>query len=498
MENNLLKGLKTEENKTFTENNAQAYRSTLDDLVDFFSVAGALRGRAEDEVRALFIKAIAQDELLATKALFYTRDIRDGLGERKTFQTLLNYLGHNYPDIARKNIALVPEFGRWDDLYCLIGTPVEKDMWALLVKQFKQDLWNYRNNKPISLMAKWLPSTNATNKQARTLGELTAGKLGMNISKYRKTMAKFRKRLKVTEVDMCANQWENIEYPTVPSIAMKNYRDAFHRQDEDRFEQYLDKLKSGEAKINAGTLYPYNITEAYGIDAWGRKITTFKNYDEVLEQQWKALPNLVDIDDNILIMADTSGSMMGRPLHTSIGLAIYFAERNKGAFANHFITFSSEPRLIELKGNSLYDRIHSVPAIVENTNIEKALDLVLNTAIDNELGQEEMPKAIVIISDMEFDRIHNNRGYAESVKWGFYEKMKYRYKTAGFEIPNLVFWNVDSRNDVFHSLSDYEGVQLASGQSINTFKQILNGYGKTPYESVLEVLNRPIYDCIRV
>lgn len=498
MENNLLRGLKTEENKTYTENGAQAYRSTLDDLVNFFSVAGALRGRANEEVKALFIKAMAEDELLATKALFYTRDIRDGLGERKTFQTLLNYLGNNYPNIARKNIALVPEFGRWDDLYCLLGTPVEKDMWTLLVKQFKQDLWNYRNDKPISLMAKWLPSTNASNKQTRELGELTAAKLGMNISKYRKTMAKFRKHLNVTEVDMCSNQWSNIDYPAVPSIAMKKYRNAFNRQDEYRFEQYLDKLKSGDTKINAGTLYPYNILEAYGISTWGRNLATMNAYDEVLEQQWKALPNLVETDDNILIMADTSGSMSGRPLNTSVGLAIYFAERNRGAFANHFITFSREPRLVELKGNSLYDRMHSVPSIVENTNIEKAFDLVLNTAIDNQLVQEDMPKAIVIISDMEFDRIHENSRYGESVKWSFYEKMKYRYETAGYEIPNLVFWNVDSRNDVFHALSDYEGVQLASGQSVNTFKQILNGYGKTPYESVLEVLNRPTYDCITV
>ena len=513
MSKEFMSALESETNKTYTENLATAVKSTDSKLLDFFGVMGASRNRSENELEHLFIRALDEDKLLATKALFYARDIRNGLGERRVFRTLIRYLAMHYPSIIRKNIELIPYFGRWDDLYALVGTYVEGCMWELVNKQFNEDISllgeqtkqrmiidvsDTEYGYGISLLAKWLKSANTSSKESRMLGRLTAKKLGLTEKEYRKKLSALRNAINVVESKMSANRWSTIEYSAVPSIAMKNYRNAFYNRDEDRFTEYLERLKKGETKINASTLYPYDIMEGYELNCGNEYMDIDGELDIVLEEQWKSLPNYIDGEHNVLIMADTSGSMWGRPICTSVGLAIYFAERNKGYYKDKFMTFSSEPSLVEIVGESLADKIKSIPAIVDNTDIESAFELVLDTAINNNIKQEEIPKAIVIISDMEFDRIGSDFGMSEEVEWLFYDEMKNRFENAGYTIPNIVFWNVDSRHDVFHAISEYKGVQMASGQSVAVFKQILDNIDKTPYEAMLNVLNRPEYDMITV
>lgn len=500
MGNKFVEAMVKEGNRTLTENGMEAVKSTESALVDLFGVIGALRSRSSDEVERLFAAAMSEDKLLAVKLAFYSRDIRGGLGERRVSKDIFKYLANVHPDIMKKNLCYVPAFGRWDDLYVFVGTPVEDAMWELVKEQFERDLDGMSKGENVSLLGKWLKSVNTSSAESRELGRLTAKKLGLKEREYRKTLSALRKYIDVVEVKMSEGRWEDIDYSQVPSLAMKNYRNAFRNRDGARFEEFINKVATGEEKINASTLYPYNIIEGYGLNTWGRShISTYKNFDMVLEEQWKALPNYVTGENNILIMADTSGSMEGRPLNTSVGLAIYFAERNKGEFKDLFLTFSSKPSLVKLKGDTLYDKIKSVPAIVDNTDIEAAFDLVLNTSIERNVPKEDMPKAIVIISDMEFDNIHaNNKWDSDNVDWTFYGEMKERFEKSGYDMPNIVFWNVDSRNDVFHAFSDYRGVQMASGQSVAIFKQILNNLDKTPYEAMLEVLNRPEYDCITI
>jgi hypothetical protein len=193
-------------------------------------------------------------------------------------------------------------------------------------------------------------------------------------------------------------------------------------------------------------------------------------------------------------MADTSGSMSGRPMATSVGLAVYFAERNSGEWKNKFITFSEKPSFVELKGETLEEKINCIPSIVENTDLELAFELVLSAAIKNNVSPKDMPSAIVVISDMEIDHCANISPQYMS----FYEMMKKEFSDHGYQIPNIVFWNVASRHDVFHAGSHVPGVQLASGQSVSTFKNVVNNIGKTAYEAMIESLNDPLYDLVEV
>lgn len=392
--NSLLKALKEEDNKTTTTNGMNAYKSTNNYLVDLYGSIGAMRNRKDSDIINAFTKAFSEDKLMALKMVYYARDILKGLGERRIPRLIWTYLANNYPDVMRKNMKYIPEFGRWDDMYIFVGTPLENDMWDIMKNQFQEDCKNMLENKPISLLAKWLKSVNTSSKTSVALGKKTANKFGLTYRQYQKLLSKVRAYIDVVERKMAGNKWQNIKYQSVPSKAMNVYRKAFYKHDTDGFSKYIEDVKSGKQKINSGTLYPYDIVEKYMYGGCRRK-------DDVLEEQWKALPNFVDTDDNIMIMADTSGSMSGRPIATSVGLAIYFAERNHGAFAGTFMTFSSRPKFVSIVGNSLMERINNAKRASwqMNTNIEAAFMLVLNTAIQNSVPQSDMPKSIVIISD---------------------------------------------------------------------------------------------------
>lgn len=474
-----------EENKfTRTENGAVALNTTSDARLDLFGTIGALRDADENRIQTLFAEAYAQDPLFATKIVFYARDIRAGLGERKTFRTLIRYMAEKHPEVLKPNLDLIGVFGRYDDLYELVGTPLENDMWVAMKKQFEEDLENLNSGNAISLLAKWIKTADASSPATRKLGILTAQKLGYPVYNFKRIVRNMRKQIGVVESLMSAEKWDEIKYPEVPSRAMMIYRKAFMKHDPERFEEFINKAEKGEAKVNASTLFPYDIVE---------KILYHKENNKVLEAQWKALPDYVKQGTNALIMADVSGSMSGRPMATSIGLAIYFAEKNTGAYHNMFMTFSSKPETVILKGETLEQKVKNAYNAEwgGTTDLKAAFDKVLDIAVKNEVPQEEMPKAIVVISDMEIDFCGNR-------SWTFYDKMKNKFRKAGYVIPNIIFWNVDSRRDVFHSDSKRKGVQLASGQSVTVFKQILQNLGYNPIEAMENTINSERYECITI
>lgn len=492
------------QNLTRTENDAVALSTTKSKLLDMFASAGAMRNRSHGEVERMFLDAMQEDKLLATKMMFYTRNIRGGLGERKTFRSMLYSLAVEYPDIVRKNIRLIPQFGRWDDLYTLIGTPVEEDMWNLVRKQWKADFAMMENKFNISLMAKWLKSVNTSSKESCFLGKATAKALGLSQRKYRKTLSAMRKYIDVVEKKMSKNKWEDINYESVPSLAMKNYRNAFKKHDEEGFSYYIGSVASGEKKINASTLYPYDILKSGGLGhsfTWHTEQNqgsyTLVTHDIVLEEQWKALPNYVKGEVNALVMADTSGSMNTdnqRPIATAIGLAIYFAERNSGAYKDKFITFSERPSMVFLKGNNLREKVECVPYINSNTNIEKAFQLILEIALENRVPQEEMPASLIVISDMEFDYCVENKSQLQT----HFQKMEKMYEQYGYKMPSVIFWNVESRHEAFQVDADKPNTILVSGQSPSMFKNVMGSVGKTPYEFMVETLNDPLYDEVKI
>lgn len=479
--------LRREGNFTRTENGAVALNTTGDACLDLFSTVGALREAEDARVEALFAEAYRENPLFATKIVFYARDIREGLGERNTFRRLLRYMAEKHPEALADNLDLVGIYGRYDDLYCLIGTPLEDAMWAAMKKQFQEDISNLHEGNAVSLLAKWIKTADASSENTRKLGILTAQKLGYPVYNFKRIVRSLRKQIGVVEALMSADRWEEIRYSAVPSRAMMIYRNAFRRHDGERFQAYIDNAAAGKEKINAAALYPYDIVEKF---LYRREQGEGA---QVLEAQWSQLPDYVEEGTNAIVMADVSGSMMGRPMATSIGLGIYFAERNKGAYHNMFMTFSSRPEVVLLKGETLEQKIANMSkaAWAMNTDLEAAFIRVLGIALDNRVPCEEMPKAIIVISDMEID-------YCGNKDWTFYDKTADRFRKYGYDIPNIIFWNVNSRNDVFHADASRKGVQLVGGQSVTIFRQLMGCIGKNPIEMMETVINGERYSCITI
>lgn len=361
-------------------------------------------------------------------------------------------------------------------------------------RQFNEDLENMTENKPISLLAKWIKTPDASSATTRALGILTAKKLGYTVYKFKRLLRTMRSYLKIVEAKMSANEWASIDYESVPSRAAMLYKKAFLKHDGARYGGYIEAVKNDDKKINASTLYPYDIIERY--DIWTPRISRYSKPDDVLEELWKALPNYVSDDaGNMLVMADVSGSMTGRPMATSIGLAIYFAERNKGEFRNMFMTFSMDAKVVSIDGDALHSKICSVfdKGVGYNTDIGAAFRSLLNMATTNHVPAEDMPSAIIIVSDMEFDEIGPNRNKT------FYDEMKDEYLAAGYTLPHIVFWNVNARNDTFHATSDVAGVSMLSGSSVTSFKNMISAIeGTTPLEFMLAAINVERYDDITI
>ena len=485
-----------------TENGAFAYDSTAQGaLLDLFAQIGALRPRTEDEIIRKFAAAFQEDKLLATKMLFYTGDIRQGgLGERRTFRICLKWLAENHPEIVVKNMELIPYFNRFDSLFVLIGTECEATMWELLAKTLTEDVRAMkasRNGKhvPASLLAKWMPSENTSSAKTRALANKAIKSLKLTPRAYRRMLSALRKHINVTERLMSAGEWGIIDYAKVPSYAMHNYGSAFAKHDHERFDAYLKSVSKGETKINAATLFPYDLVEKYmgyhGINSMRAGDTYVdRNENEVIEAQWKALPNYLTKPVNAVVMADVSGSMRGRPMATSIGLATYFAQHNTGAYRNMYLTFTDDSHFINIpEGASLLECVKKVASagVGYNTNLEKAFRAVLDVAVKNMVPDEEMPKTLVVISDMEIDPYMRPGAH-----WDFLGKMRALYTSLGYTLPKIVMWNVNARKDTV--LSQSEDVIFISGQSASSFKTLCQNLdGVTAYELMLQVLNGPAY-----
>ncbi len=497
-DNSLTKGMMDMQNRKFTENGASASSGTGGGaLLDLFAMAGSLRDRTDHTAR-LYGRALIEDPLLAAKLAFYTRDVRGGLGERKTARTMFRVLAEQKPEILKKNLPLIAEYGRYDDLICLLDTNVREEVLALLHSRLEEDIRSMGQGGPVSLCAKWMPSVNASSVQTRRRAREIAKSFGMSEKEYRKILSALRAYMNVTEVRLSANDYEQIRYDTVPSYAMKQYSDAFRRHDGRRFREYLMRVQKGEAAIHSDTLFPYDLAAEYvglesWFDVWNNGIQV-RPEDPAVEAQWKALPDYLEQPENCLIMVDLSASMYGQPILTSVSLGIYFAERNKGAFRDTVLLFAGVPRLIRLEGESLHDKMQYIFSTEAgyNTDLEAAFDLVLQTAVEKHLPQEEIPDHIIVISDGEIDALRTQ------TNWHFTDEMRARFEACGYRMPSLVLWNADARHDTFHASADAPDVQLCSGRASSVFKTLIGSLHMTPYEYMIHVLNDSRYEAITI
>ena len=499
--NAMLNGLKNATNYTVTENGAIAHKTTRSDLLDMFAMGAAMRNRTDADVMLMFRKAFEENPVYALKCLFYIRDVRGGQGERRFFRVVIRDMAKqdSMREAVRRNIENIAEYGRWDDLYAFVGTPLENEAFALIKKQLALDV----QCKTPSLLAKWLKSENASSKETTRLGNITRRHLNMTHKEYRKVLAVLRTRINIVEKLMSENRWEEIEFDKIPSKAGLIYKNAFARRDiiKAKYEKFA---KDENTKVNAGTLYPYEVVEK--VHSHYYRMTETDR--AMLNKYWANLTDYFNgANFNALAMVDTSGSMMGTPMNVAVSLGLYCAERAGGPFANHYISFSSRPQLIECEGVDFVDKTQRIMRsnLCENTNIEAAFDLLLDTALANNVHQKDMPQNIIVISDMEFDEATgDNMGWyrgarntsqmnsrnAETLLEGIAKK----WNEEGYEMPHLIFWNVDARQANIPMIGNGR-ISYVSGFSPSIFQTIMTG--KTGYDLMMECLNKERYAAIQ-
>lgn len=506
--NTLLNGMKNATNYTYTENGALTHKTSMSGLLDLFGMGAAYRTRSDSDCIVLFQDAFKENHVYALKCLFYLRDVRGGQGERRFFRVVTKWLADHETAAMRRNLQYVPEFGRWDDLYVFVGTKLENEAFDFIKKQLLLDI----ECKTPSLLAKWLKSENTSSKESRVLADRTRQAFGMTHKQYRKTLSLLRERINIVERLMSAGKWDEIEFDKIPSRAGLIYRNAFARHDIERMKSekqvrsYEDFMKDEKTTVNAKALYPYEVvSQAYNLTntrSWWSAPSSIDDVDPVqrnaINKYWDNLKNVFEgYSFNGLCMCDTSGSMWGSeasaPINVAISIALYCAEKAKGPFAGHYISFSRNPQLIKTNGIDFVDKVYRIykTNICENTNIEAAFDLVLQTAIKNHIPQSEMMENIIVCSDMEFDA---GRGYYErNSNSTLMENIERKWNAAGYKMPNLIYWNIQARqNNVPMKVKD--GISFVSGMSPTIFTQIMTD--KTAFDLMYDVLDQDRYSCI--
>ena len=481
--NKLLNGLKNETNIGYTTNGAKTYKSTLNKVYDLFAQGGAMRNASNDDCMNLFAEAYREDATLALKCLFFLRDIRGGCGERRFFRNALRWLSWNTKEVKHL-IPLIPEFGRWDDLYSLIGTQDEKYAFKLINEQLLLDL----DSKTPSLLAKWLKSENTSSKESRQLGEKTRRALGLTAKQYRQMLSKLRARINIVETLMSQNRWDEIEFDKLPSRAGLIYRNAFAHNDITR-ERYNAFIQSKNTSVHTETLYPYDVVKAAAqLCNWNHilRVPVGNTERDAVNKYWDNLHDyFAKATFNGLAVVDTSGSMTCgsgiHPIDVAISLGLYCAEKAKGPFHNHFISFSLRPKLIETIGVDFCDKVSRIyqQNLCENTNIKATFDLVLRTAQHYHLTQNDLPENLIIISDMQFDR--NCQSFLTVM-----ESIERQWIVAGYKMPKLIYWNVNAAYGNNIPMQDKDGITFVSGASPVLFDMIMSG--KTGQQLMMDKL----------
>jgi hypothetical protein len=457
---------------TFTTNGMPALTHTGDALTNLFFAIGASRGK---DISVQFEKAFQEDASLALKILFWVRDVRQGAGERDLFRNVLQYLEANHPDEIYPLIKFIPEFGRWDDVFCFKTPKFKMSVYDLVTKTLMSG--RVDQNITAQTCAKWCDRKGPIANELRKYMNLTP-------KAYRKLIVGLTK---VVENFMCAKEWTDINYSHVPSQAASRYQKAFKKHDPSGYATYKEGLATGETKVNAGAIYPYDVIRNMHMD------------QVVSTAQWNCLPNYLG-NDFILPMVDVSGSMTcpagGKGSMTcmdvAVSLGLYLADKQSGAFKDMFLTFHSNSKIETLKG-SIVDKLNQLRHADwgGSTSLESAFREILRVATSGNVPESEMPKYMVILSDMQMNlavRDPNLNSLALAKKM---------FETAGYTIPKIVYWNINA-NDNVPVKFDENGTALISGFSPSIMKSVLSAKSFTPYDIMMETIGSSRYSNIKV
>jgi hypothetical protein len=459
-----------------TENGMKARASTAKATVDLFFKIGGSRGK---DITKDFVAAMAENQELAIRIALWARDARGGSGERELFRQIMKYLDKHNPDLAIKLLPKIPELGRWDDIFVFENEKVKWEAYNMLGNALRE-----KNG----LAAKWTPRKGKLAAEIRQF-------FGMSPKFYRKSLVELTK---VVETQMCAKEWDAINFSHVPSVAASRYKKAFFRNTPE-YAKYVASLVKGDdpkVKVNASAVFPYDVLKGV-IGAYRN------NYNAtelaLLQKQWESMENFVG-DASVLPLVDVSGSMTcpaggaGSQSKTTcmdvaVSLGLYLADKNKGKFKDTFLTFSEKPELLHLKGNI----VQKVQQMISsswgmNTNLVKAMEKILKTAKEGGVPQSEMPEMLLILSDMQFDQCAR---FDDSAM----QMIARKFTEAGYEMPKIVFWCLNAKDNV-PAKYDASGVALISGFSPAIMVSVLGGDVEqfTPEAIMLKAIMQPRYN----
>lgn len=483
-------------NITETANGACSYKNTDSSRVNLFYKS--CRGVSKEELVLLLEKSWEEDVLDTLKLIAYTRDIRGGKGERNIFREMLVWLASVHPEELKLNIdCFIKEYGRYDDIFVLCKVKEMEDFCInFCVEQFKADLMNIdTENKSVSLLAKWFPSENKKLDKEYKIYKRICKKLCLTPKQFRTNyLVPLRRKIDILETKMCEKKWENIEFSKVCGSAMKIHSrptKAFERNVPEKFEEYKTKLTSGTTSVNGKTLFPHEIVKEY---------LNARHMDVILEKQWEEIiKGTTDSDSNTgmkdcLVLSDVSSSMSGTPMIVSIAMGILISSKSSEKWRDLVLTFESNPHFHNVKGDTLFEKVKCLQKAPwgGSTDFCKALDLILTVGLNKRLSQSEMPKKLIVISDMQFNE-------ADKKYMTNYQYIQKRYQESGYILPTIVFWNVNGQfNDIPVDSSNQQGVSLISGFSASLIKSISNGEIPTPFTTMRAAIDVERYSLVKV
>lgn len=461
-------------------------------------------------------KAWNEDPLDTMKILFHGRDCRGGKGDRSSFLHAMVYIAYKHYNWWVVNLRLIPEFGRWNDLFELVVlfnhyswepssmlgadfTRHTDDIITLVVNQLKSDKLNMMRGNPATLLAKWIPSENKKIDKSTGLYMKISKKMyciqgdnKIDVGRLRKEyISPLREYIDIVERYMCSGRWSEIDFSKVPSVAMHKLKKAFEKNANSVYNSWCEKLQKNEVKVNFSQVYPHQLVASY----LHQHIYTF---DIVVERQWRLMIERlesVSIFNNSIALCDVSASMAGVPLQVCIAMGIIISSLAKGQLHNKILTFETNPNLVTIPSTckTLFDKVNFLSEIPwdSETNLYKAFDLLLDK-VNN--GIISMPSKLYIFSDMQFDS-----ACACDYDLTEYEIFKIKYNIAGYEIPEVIFWNLRSNDtDDFPISFDEKGTALLSGYSPNLLKSLLECDRLTPWQVMKTVIDNPRYDILQI
>lgn len=458
-----------------------------------------------ETLKNTFAKMYDSNPLWARRLAFASYNIRGGNGNRSHFRVALRYMVNNDLEYVIKNWQHIPHFGRWDMLIELhemledVNSRSAFDLQNTIVRYCAYNLaTEYKNfsdgNPQNSLIAKWMPSHSTKKKYHKKfvtllIKELFGSYNAQNEKRYRKMLTEMRNELRIVETFMSNNNWREVSFENLPGVALRKYIKAWERHLPTEWQNYLQDVEDGKKSMNATTI---DFVEMFKV-AVKRNTYGFTALDKTpANAMWENRNKASGM--TFVPVVDMSGSMYsdrmgGLPLATAMTVGLHVAEMNVGDFHNVLFTFAETPKVVRVQDEQTFSqKLNALfnSRVGYSTNLYRVFELYLNTAKRSDVKIEDLPKGILVVSDMEVSMGDKS---GENV-WNKIEKM---FAKEDMPMPHMVWWNATTNSKAVVKAFN-KHCTVVSGSSPTLLRYI--AYGDDPLDAVIKIVNDPMYEMI--